>query len=109
MVIEPTGKYLYVTNQSLGQIYAFTIDPVTGLLTAVQGSMSHGEVADPGPMPSGLAVDISGKFLYCEYMVSPGAGNIAIYSIDLSTGFLTFVNTVNVPDAAGFTTTGTVQ
>jgi 6-phosphogluconolactonase (cycloisomerase 2 family) len=109
VVVEPSGTYLYATNQALGMIYAFSINPSTGSLSAVQTGLSHGEAADPGPLPSALAVDISGKYLYCVYTVSPGAGNIAIYSINLTTGFLTLVNTVSVPYAAGLTTTGTVQ
>jgi 6-phosphogluconolactonase len=109
IAIEPTGKYLYATNQILGQIFAFTIDPNTGLLSPVRGTLSDAEVADPGPLPT-IAVDISGKYLYCVYSQSPGAGAINVYSIDLNTGFLTSVGNVPyVQFAGGFTTTGTVQ
>lgn len=107
VVVEPTGKFLYATNESLGQIYAFSIDPVTGLLSPVHTTMSGGEVADIGPAPGALGVDISGQFLYCVSTPTPGSGNINIFSIDPNTGLLTPVATVtNVPFAAGFTTTG---
>jgi 6-phosphogluconolactonase (cycloisomerase 2 family) len=110
VVVEPTGKYLYATNVSLGQIYAFSIDPSTGLLAPVHTSMSDSEVADPGPLPSQLGVDISGKYLYCVNTPTAGLGTITIYSIDLSTGLLSLVGTeTNVPFAAGFALTGTVQ
>jgi 6-phosphogluconolactonase (cycloisomerase 2 family) len=110
VVVEPSGKYLYATNQSEGKIYAFSIDPSTGLLAGVTVSSTQGWVAAPGPSPSALAVDISGQYLYCVTTPTPGSGTISIYSINLSTGFLTLVNTVpNVPYAAGLTTTGTVQ
>jgi 6-phosphogluconolactonase (cycloisomerase 2 family) len=115
VVVEPSGKYLYATNQSQGEIYAYSIDPSTGLLSQVKHSgtpppFPKGEVADPGPSPSALAVDISGKYLYCVFTPSTGSGSIAVYSIDLNTGFLTPVETVtNIPYAAGFTLTGTTQ
>jgi len=110
VVIDPTGKFLYATNVSLGQIYLFTIDPSTGLLSPVHTSLSDGEVADPGPLPGELAVDISGKYLYCVTTPTAGSGTINIYSIDPSTGLLTSVGSVtNVPFAAGFALTGSVQ
>ena len=111
VVVEPTGKFLYATNEIMSQIYAFTIDPSTGLLTQVSTGMSNGQVANTDPSPTGLAVDISGKFLYC---VNAGAtaqtASIDIFAIDLTTGLLTPVATVpDVAFAAGFTTTGTLQ
>ncbi len=110
VVVEPTGKYLYATNMSLGQIYAFSIDPSSGLLSLVHTSMTDSEVADPGPNPGELAVDISGKYLYCVTTPTAGSGTINIYSIDPGTGLLTSVGAVtNVTFAAGFALTGTVQ
>jgi DNA-binding beta-propeller fold protein YncE len=110
VVVEPTGKYVYASNEIAGQIFAFAIDPNTGLLTPVVGNLPNGEVAEVEGMPSGMAVDISGKYLYCVYSQSPGSGAVAAYSIDLSTGFLTPVTGAPyVPFAAGITTTGTVQ
>jgi 6-phosphogluconolactonase (cycloisomerase 2 family)/uncharacterized protein YjdB len=110
VVVEPTGKYLYATNISLGQIYAFSIDPSSGLLSLVHTSMTDSEVADPGLSPGELAVDISGKYLYCVTTPTAGSGTISIYSIDPSTGLLTSIGAVtNVPFAAGFTLTGTMQ
>lgn len=111
VVVEPSGKFLYATNEIMGQIYAFTIDPSTGLLTQVATSMSNGQVANTDPSPTGLAVDISGKFLYCVSAgASPQTSSIDIFSIDSTTGLLTPVATVNnVAFAAGFTTTGLLQ
>ena len=112
VVAEPSGKYLYATNQSLSQIFVFGIDPKSGLLTPIQGPLSDGEVANlgMGNQITGLVVDISGKYMYCVYSTSPGAGSIAIYSIDLTSGFLTLVGSEPyVQFATGITTTGTVQ
>lgn len=110
VVVEPSGNYLYATNQSLDQINAFSIDPSTGSLSVVTTALANDAVAVNVTSPSALAVDISGKYLYCLYTPTTGSGSIAVYSIDLSTGFLTLVQTVaNVPFAAGLTTTGTVQ
>jgi 6-phosphogluconolactonase len=110
VVAEPTGQYLYATNESLGQIFAFSIDPSTGLLTQVLGNLTNGAVAVAGTLPRALAVDISGQYLYCVNQGTSGAGSINIYSINLSNGFLTPVGTaVPVTSPGGFTTTGTVQ
>jgi 6-phosphogluconolactonase (cycloisomerase 2 family) len=110
VVVEPSGTYLYATNEVLGQIYAFSINPATGVLSKVTGSLSGGAVADTGTSPMALAVDISGKYLYCVNAGTSGTGSINTYSINLANGSLTAVGapvTVTLP--GGITTIGTVQ
>jgi len=110
VVVEPTGKFVYASNQLLNQIYAFAIDPATGLLSAAQGSLSGGAVANTGTSPVALAVDISGQFLYC---VNSGSNDINIYTINLADGSLTPVGTSTVPTGGttpvGIALSGTIQ
>jgi len=108
IVIEPSGKYLYATNQSMNMIFAFTIDPSTGVLTAVQTTMTQHQVANTDPSPVALAVDVSGQYLYCVNLGTSDSGTIDIFSIDLSTGFLTSVGSVgNQTAPGGLALTGT--
>jgi 6-phosphogluconolactonase (cycloisomerase 2 family) len=110
VVVEPSGKYAYASNALLNQIFAYTIDPSTGLLSSVQTSMPNSEAADTGTTPVELAIDISGQYLYC---VNSGSNDINIFKIDLTTGLLTPVGTSRVPTGgtipAGLTISGTVN
>ncbi len=109
-VVEPTGKFLYVASKGMNQIYAFTIDPSTGLLTSIITTKTNGEAADTGTTPVALAIDISGKYLYC---VNSGSSDINIFSISLADGSLTPVGSATVPAGGsaptGIVATGTVQ
>jgi len=93
VVIEPTGKFVYATNKSLNQIFAFSIDPATGLLSEIHTNNANSEVADTGTTPVALAVDISGQYLYC---VNSGSSDINIYKINLADGTLTAVGAATV-------------
>lgn len=59
LVVDPTGRFLYVTNQQSEDITAFSVDPSTGALTELPGS----------PFPIGGApvtsgIDPTGRFFY---------------------------------------------
>jgi len=103
VVVEPSGKFVYAPNQALGQIFGFSIDPTTGLLTPLASGAALGST---GTDPVQLGVDISGQFLYC---VNQGSNDISIFSIDLSTGALTSVGTVQAGGTQpnGFALVGT--
>jgi 6-phosphogluconolactonase (cycloisomerase 2 family) len=110
VVVEPSGQYVYATNQVDNQIFAFHIDPVGGFLADVHTSMPNSEVADTDSTPVALAVDASGQYLYC---VNSGGNDINIYKINLADGTLTPVGTAAVPTGgtapAGIALTGTRQ
>ena len=78
-MIDPTGKFLYVTNITGNFITAFRIDPTTGTLTTITGPFT----TDTGPQM--MAIDPQGKYLYCTDLA---AGNISAFSINASTGAL---------------------
>jgi 6-phosphogluconolactonase (cycloisomerase 2 family) len=97
VTVGPSGKFAYVANTGDGEttdgsVISYTIDATTGALTstgAVNGNC-------PGLcIPLSVAVDPSGKFAY----VPNGDGeqnNVAMYTINATTGALTSVGQVNV-------------
>lgn len=105
VAIEPSGKFLYAPNQSLNQIFGYSIDPSTGLLTPLASGTA---LATTGTMPVALGVDVSGKFLYC---INQSSNDISIFTINSSTGALTQVGTSTTQAGGtqpyGFALTGT--
>ncbi|MBM3976686.1 MAG: hypothetical protein FJ299_06815 [Planctomycetes bacterium] len=90
-LIEPSGRFAYLTGGAIpGRVTPYSIDAVTGALTA-------GTDAAAGDQPRGGAVHPNGKFLYVANQFS---GNVSQYSIDASTGALTVVGTINAGSAA---------
>jgi 6-phosphogluconolactonase len=94
MALDPAGRFLFVSSSNTPDLFAFTIDPNTGTLSAVAGSpfslgcvsfLAQTTIPPTGCSPGGLAVDPSGAFLY----VTGGYAN-AVYglSIDPNTGAL---------------------
>src|SRR5882762_1729310 len=70
VITDPTGKYIYVLDQNVtsssspGQVFAYNLDPATGLLTTPIGA------AQPtGATPQGMAIDPTGALLAIENKV----------------------------------------
>ena len=86
IVIDPTGKFLYVPNAQDRTVSGFTIDAVSGALTPMTGSPF-------AIAASSLALAPSGNFLFA------GTGaTITAFSINASTGGLTSVgNAASMP------------
>lgn len=79
--LTPDGKWLYASIRDTHTIYAFRIDPSTGLLSSV------GRFAVEAH-PRGFAIDPSGRFLVCA---GQKEGYLAVHAIDPETGALTRV------------------
>jgi 6-phosphogluconolactonase (cycloisomerase 2 family) len=87
LTIDPSGRFLYVSNHLTGNISGFTINATTGALTLISGSpFSDQETPSVNLMPFALAVAPSGKFLY---VTNHGPSTISVYSIDGTSGALT--------------------
>jgi 6-phosphogluconolactonase len=84
--IDPSGKFLYVSNQVSSNIQAYAIDQTTGVLTNVPGSPFA-----VGEFPFPIQIDASGKYLYVAAFTSR---TVASYAIDAMTGALTLVSSV---------------
>ena len=77
--IDPSGKFLYVSNRGHDSIAIFKIDQTTGKLTHVD------YVPVAGKTPRNFAISPYGKYLYAA---SQDTGNITIYTINQQTGKL---------------------
>jgi 6-phosphogluconolactonase (cycloisomerase 2 family) len=100
--VEPSGRFAYVANGDSRTVSVFSIDAVSGALSAV----STIGVADQ-LSPWAVSADPSGKFLY---VANAGSHNVSVYTINAVSGVLTFVG--NVAAGTGpvsITTTGTMQ
>jgi 6-phosphogluconolactonase (cycloisomerase 2 family) len=88
LVVEPTGRFLYV-GASLGA-NAYSIDPTTGTLTLIAGSPFSGP---PGAVLCGQFRLASAKFMYYTQCVTGGFA-VNGFTIDAMTGALTSIGPV---------------
>src|SRR6266849_8204343 len=84
IVVDPSAKFLYVSDFANGSVDAFTINATSGGLTVVPGSPFLVFLA--GSASGGIAVDPSTKFLYVTLVNVPA---VAAFSINSSSGALT--------------------
>jgi 6-phosphogluconolactonase (cycloisomerase 2 family) len=91
---DPTGRFVYVTDQTANQIYGYQIDnQISGNLTAMSSSPFG-----TGLFPVSVTIDPRGKYLYTANFNS---GTVSSFAIDQATGSLSGVA------AAGSFATGT--
>jgi 6-phosphogluconolactonase (cycloisomerase 2 family) len=84
IVIDPTGKFVYVSSDQGDGVFGLIRNPVTGELTQMSGSPFNIDVGIAG---DGVPMDIhpSGKFLYTSnydgsfggYSIDPVSGNLS--------------------------------
>ncbi len=86
VVIDPTGRFIYVAGGgTIGAVYAYAIDSVTGVPTPLAGS----PFATNGEFPNPVVIDRSGRFMYVGQSVGSFSGSTAVLAIDSTTGALT--------------------
>src|SRR5258708_18708664 len=83
MVASPAGPFLYVANQTSGDISAYVIDPGAGGLGSVQPALSIAV----GAHPTSLPISPKGDFLFTA---DPVLGKVGVFAIDAK-GVLTAV------------------
>jgi 6-phosphogluconolactonase (cycloisomerase 2 family) len=86
--VDPTGKYVYVTNQLKDDISAYLIE-ATGTLTKITQDGANGN-KPAGNAPVAMAFDPTGTF---AYVANYDSNNISAYSIANGTGLLTLIGT----------------
>jgi hypothetical protein len=90
LVVDPTGRFVYVTNQITQDVTGFSVSPSTGTLTELPGSPFP-----IGAQPITSAADPTGRFFY---VFATGAINdveaefLYEYTIDSVTGILTLTS-----------------
>lgn len=94
VTVNPSGQFLYVTDQGNGSISTFSINSLNGALTP---TIPAGAVA--GPNPWKVVFDPAGKF---AYVPDSDIDKVLMYSVDATMGTLTanplvFVSAGNQP------------
>jgi 6-phosphogluconolactonase len=77
VLVEPSGRFVYVSNRGHDSIAIFEIDQQTGRLTAIGHEPSQGHT------PRNFAIDPSGTFLY---VANQNSDTIVHFRIDRQTG-----------------------
>ena len=108
IALDPTGKFAYVIDGGSdgdgGYVSMYTINPTTGALASIGPPVStygYGVYYGSGVNAGSVAVDPLGRFAYITnagdvYDYGDGAdGNVAIYTINATTGALTSTGTIN--------------
>jgi len=92
IAIDPTCRFMYVTNNGSNTVSQFSINQSTGALTSIATAVATGS------LPQGIAVDPTGRFLYVanSSAASPSLSSISQYSINQTTGALTAMATATV-------------
>ena len=76
IAIDPTGRYLYVSDETGNTIYGFTISQTDGTLTAIAGLGAS--FTTNLNAPSDLVIDRTGTFVYA---VNNGNATVSEYTI----------------------------
>ncbi|HEY4010619.1 MAG TPA: beta-propeller fold lactonase family protein [Acidobacteriaceae bacterium] len=84
IVTDPTGRYVYVTDETSNQLIGYSIDnQVTGNLKALSSSPFA-----TGLFPVSVVIDPRGKYLYTA---NYNSGNVSSFAIDSASGSLSSV------------------
>ena len=86
--ISRDEKFVYGSNRGENTIAVFKRNKTTGTIEKIQTMPVQGD------WPRNFTIDPTGKFLL---VANQKSGNVAIFSIDKSTGKLTFLHDVKVP------------
>ena len=103
VTVAPSGKFAYVANlgddeTTDGSVTTYAIDATTGALTSTGSTGGN----CPGLcVPLSVAVDPSGKFAYVPNGDGAEPSNIAVYTIDATTGALTSIGTIAAGTSPG--------
>ncbi len=87
VTVDPTGRYVYVTNWYTDNVSAYTINQATGGLTTVAGS----PFAGVGLYVQSVAVDPTGRYVYVTNYNVDNVGGVLMYAINQVSGALAAV------------------
>jgi len=97
VVVHPSGKFVYVANYGsgagTGSISAYSIDPLTGALAAIDADQAAGNQLTIATQigPQSLAIDATGAFLYAANAIS---NTVSAYGTNQTTGALTLIGSI---------------
>lgn len=107
VAVDTSGKFVYVANDGAfevtgGSVSMYTINAATGALTST-GEIDSPCAPPPSPgscAPFSVAVDPSGKFAYAANEGGFAPTSISMYSVNGTTGALTFRGVVSAAGRA---------
>lgn len=85
--IDPTGRFVYVTNQGSNNVSQYSVAQTTGLLTSIGSAIASGTT------PMFGACDPLGLYYYCP---NSGTNTVSQYTINQSTGALSAMSPATV-------------
>lgn len=85
VVIEPSGRFLYVVSGSSRSVAGYVIDQVTGTPTPIADS----PFAVVGAFPTAMVIDRGGRFAYVANYNGSGSGTVVAFALDPASGVLT--------------------
>ena len=91
VLVDRTGRFVYVSNRGHDSIAAFGIDQATGRVTPIDHTPTNGRT------PRHFTFDPSGRFLMA---VNQNSNTAALYRVDAASGRLTHVSMSDVPEPA---------
>lgn len=111
VTVDTSGEFVYVANDGAfevtgGSVSMYTINAATGALTSI-GTMAAPCASPPSPgscASFSVTVDPSGKFAYVANEGGFAPTSISMYSVDGTTGALTFIGVVSAGGRAIFVT-----
>jgi 6-phosphogluconolactonase (cycloisomerase 2 family) len=94
VVVDVSGRYVYVSNTADATISAFTIDSNSGLLAGVAGSPFPSGGSGTVNGPTGITADNAGHFVY----VCNASNDVSVFAVNGSTGALSPIASSPFPD-----------
>jgi 6-phosphogluconolactonase (cycloisomerase 2 family) len=91
LAVDPSNKFVYVTNASPDSISAYSLSASTGELTRIDCDSATAGVQKclAGSGPTSVVVDPTGKF---AYVANSGGNSVSVFSINAGTGLLTRID-----------------
>ena len=92
VVVAPSGKFVYGSNRGHDSIATFAVEEATGKLTFV------GTTPSGGMVPRSFALSGDGSLM----LVANESGNVTTFSVDVASGSLAKLKSLEVPQKAQF-------
>lgn len=92
LAFAPNNKYAYLMNELKSVVSVFSYDAGTGMLTKVEDVSSLPEGHEGFNGPAEILVSADGRFVYGT---NRGADNIAVFSVEQSSGKLTLIQNIS--------------
>jgi 6-phosphogluconolactonase len=92
VVVAPSGNFVYGSNRGNDSIVTFSVDSATGKLTYIGVTPSGGNV------PRSFTLSADGNLL----LVANESGNVTSFSVDMASGALSKLSSIDVPQKPQF-------